>query len=211
MKQSSQKLSQLVTEACKYPPGSKQRQKNLTKIIRLVNSRLWQENTSYYEDALQETWIYFCRNICEGKSSKAYDPEQANLVTWLNTYLKWRLKDGYIRIVKQKQHTVSMVVDSDNKVIDPVANLPAKPDIPPILEEIETWALADTEHKLGKICLENHPHITSQVLILRRLPPETPWEKLAQEYGVSAGTLSSFYQRKCKPLLREFSKSQGYI
>ena len=211
MKESSQILSQLVKEACKHPPGSKKRQKNLTKIIRLVNSQLWQENTSYYEDALQETWIYFCRNICEGKSSKAYNPEQANLVTWLNTYLKWRLKDGYIAMVKDNHHTVSMLMDSDNKVIDPVANLPAKPEIPPILEEIEAWASADTQKRLRRICLENHPHITSQVLILRRLPPETPWEKLAQEYGVPAGTLSSFYQRKCKPLLREFSQSQGYI
>ncbi len=211
MKQSSQTLSQLVKEACQHPPGSKQRQKNLTQIIRIVNSCLWQENTSYYEDALQETWIYFCRNLCEGKPGKAYDPKRANLITWLNTYLKWRLKDGYIAISKQKQHNVSGLVDSDNRVIDPVANLPAKADIPPILEEIEQWALKDTQNKLSRIYLENHPHITAKVLILRRLPPETAWAKLAQEYAIPAGTLSSFYQRKCKPLLRDFSKSQGYI
>jgi len=36
----SQLLSQLVIEACKHPPGSKKRQQNLTKIIRLVNSQL---------------------------------------------------------------------------------------------------------------------------------------------------------------------------
>ena len=67
------------------------------------------------------------------------------------------------------------------------------------------------QNKLGRISLENKPQITAQVLILRRLPPETAWSQLAEEYGVAAGTLSSFYQRKCKPLLREFSKSQGYI
>lgn len=211
MEKLSQSLSQLVKEACKYPPGSKERQKNLTKIIRLVNSQLWQENTPYYEDALQETWIYFCRNICEGKPDKVYDPDKASIVTWLNTYLKWRLKDGYIRTEKQKQQTVSVQVDRNNQIIDPIDNLPAKADIPPLLEEIEKWALTDPQNKLRRIYLENHPQITSQVLILRRLPPETAWEKLAEEYGVAAGTLSSFYQRKCKPLLREFSKSQGYI
>ena len=111
MEKLSQSLSQLVKEACKYPPGSKERQKNLTKIIRLVNSQLWQENTPYYEDALQETWIYFCRNICDGKPGKVYNPDKASIVTWLNTYLKWRLKDGYIRTEKQKQQTVSVQVD----------------------------------------------------------------------------------------------------
>ena len=211
MERLSQSLSQLVQEACRHPPGSKERQKNLTKIIRLVNSQLWQENTPYYEDALQETWIYFCRNICEGESGKIYDPHKASVVTWLNNYLKWRLKDSYIRIKKQRQQIVSTQVDENNKIIAPVDNLSARADIPPILEEIEKWAKTDPQNKLSKIYLENHPQITAQILILRRLPPETAWSKLAEEYGVAAGTLSSFYQRKCKPLLREFSKFQGYI
>ena len=211
MEKLSQSLSQLVKEACKYPPGNKERQKNLTKIIRLVNSQLWQENTPYYEDALQETWIYFCRNICDGKPGKVYDSDKAGVVTWLNNYLKWRLKDGYIRTKKQKQQTVSVQVDRNNQIIDPIDNLSAQGDMPTILEELEKWAVEDPQNKLGKIYLENHPQITAQVLILRRLPPETKWSKLAEEYGIAAGTLSSFYQRKCKPLLREFSKSQVYI
>ncbi|MEM8829468.1 MAG: sigma-70 family RNA polymerase sigma factor [Cyanobacteria bacterium P01_G01_bin.19] len=204
-------LTQLVKEACKYPHGSSQRQKKLTQIIRLVNHKLWKENATYYEDALQETWIYFCQNICEGKTAKPYDPNQASVVTWLNNYLKWRLKDGYIKIEKQKKQTTSVRLDESNKIIDPVDILPAKPEIPNILEEIEKWVLTDPEHKLRQIHLDNHPQITCQVLILKRLPPETPWKTLAAEYAISAGTLSSFYQRRCKPLLREFSKSQGYI
>ena len=211
MEKLSQSLSQLVEEACKYPPGSRERQKNLTKIIRLVNSRLWQENTSYYEDALQETWIYFCRNICEGKSGQAYDPNKAGIVTWLNNYLKWRLKDSFIKTTKRKQQTISAQMDENNRIISPIDNLSAKTDIPPILEEIKKWALEDKKHKLRRITLENQPQITAQLLILKRLPPETTWSQLAAEYGVAVGTLSSFYQRKCKPLLREFSKSQGYI
>ena len=101
---SSQSLLQLVVETCKYPPGTKERQKNLTKIIKIVNSQLWRENTPYYEDALQETWIYFCHNICEG--NRAYDPNKASVVTWLNSYLKWRLRDSYIKIQKQRKQTM---------------------------------------------------------------------------------------------------------
>lgn len=211
MKEVSQTLSQLVKEACEHPPHTRQRQKKLTQIIRLVNRQLWSENTAYYEDALQETWFYFCQNLCEGKTAKPYDPERASVVTWLNNYLKWRLKDGYIRVEQQRQRTASVKVDENNKIINPVDNLPAKPNIPPILAEIETWAKKDPEGKLCQTYLENNPQITSQLLILARLPPETPWKDLAAQYNVAAGTLSSFYQRKCKPLLREFSKFQGYI
>lgn len=206
---SSQFLSQLVIETCKYPPGSKERQKHLTRIIKIVNTQLWQEDTPYYEDALQETWIYFCRNICEG--NRVYDPNKASVVTWLNNYLKWRLRDSYIKIQKQGKQIMPKQIDENNRVIDPIDNLPAKPDVPPLLEEVKQWALTDSQNKLRRVYLENHPQITARSLILKRLPPETPWNELAAEYGVAVGTLSSFYQRKCKPLLRDFSKSQGYI
>lgn len=211
MEKISDTLAQLVKEACEYPHGHRKRQKKLTQIIRLVNNKLWNENTSYYEDALQETWIYFCQNVCEGTTARPYDPDQASVVTWLNNYLKWRLKDGYIKTEKQKRQTAPGRIDKNNKVIDLVDGLPAKPNIPPILEEIEKWALKDPDYKLRQTCLDNHPQINCQLLILKRLPPETPWKTLAAEYEISAGTLSSFYQRKCKPLLREFSKFQGYI
>lgn len=206
----TQSLSRLVKEACQYPHGSRERQKKLTMIIRLVNNELWHENTPYYEDALQETWLYFCRNICEGKPGKVYDPDKASVVTWLNNYLKWRLKDGYIRKLQQ-QRTVFAPTWENNQIIDWIDNLPAKENVPPILEEIEKWAWEDSQNELRKIHLKNHPQVTAQILILRRLPPETEWSQLAKEYGISVGTLSSFYQRKCKPLLRKFSKSQGYI
>lgn len=204
-------LNELAKQACKYPNGSRIRQQKLTQIIRLINHKLWKENTNYYEDALQETWIYFCQNICEGNTAKPYDPDQASIITWLNNYLKWRLKDGYIKTAKQKKHTVSVQVDNNNKIIDPVDNLAAKPDVPPILAEVEKWVRQDPEYKLRQIHLDKHPQITCQLLILKRLPPEISWKSLAAEYKIPAGTLSSFYQRKCKPLLREFSKFQGYI
>ena len=204
-------LVRLVKEACEHPHGSKERQKKLTQIIRLVDRKLWKENTTYYEDALQETWVYFCQNICEGQTARPYDSDKASVVTWLNNYLKWRLKDGYIKTLKQNKQTVPVGVDESNKIIDPVDSLPAKPAIPNILEEIEQWVLQDPEHKLRRIHLDRHPQITCQLLILKRLPCPTPWKTLSEEYGISPGTLSSFYQRKCKPLLREFSQSKGYI
>jgi hypothetical protein len=66
-----ERLHQLVTEACRHRAGSAERQKNLTKIIRLIAHK------PYYQDALQQTWVYFCQNICEGNTGEPYNPYRA--------------------------------------------------------------------------------------------------------------------------------------
>ena len=207
------KLHQLVTEACKYPVGSRERQKNLTKIIRLINSKLWRENAPYYEDALQQTWIYFCQNLCEAKTAKqAYDPNRASVITWLNNYLKRRLQDHYLRVQKEKATQASVrKFDDTGDSFDLVANIPAPPQPPTLLPELKKWLAADPENKLRKTYIQNHPEVNCQVLILRRLPPETPWKQLEKEFGISSKTLSSFYQRKCLLYLRKFAQSEGYL
>lgn len=207
-----QQLEQLITEACNYPLGSRERQKNLTKIIRLINSQLWRENTPYYEDALQQTWIYFCQNLCEGKTGQPYDRTKASVITWLNNYLKRRLQDGYINEKKQQVQTISFENnDLQNNRIEPAAKIQENSTSQTLLEEIKKWVQTDPQKKLNKIHLKNRPDITCQILILRRLPPETSWKVLATEFGVSIGTLSSFYQRQCLPILREFGEMEGYL
>ncbi|NJM86867.1 MAG: sigma-70 family RNA polymerase sigma factor [Hydrococcus sp. RU_2_2] len=209
-----QQLEQLITEACNYPLGSRERQKNLTKIIRLINSQLWRENTPYYEDALQQTWIYFCQNLCEGKTGQPYDRTKASVITWLNNYLKRRLQDFYITDKKQQAQTISFETNNSSTNRDrlaPVDKIQANSTSQTLLEEIKKWVQKDPQKKLSKIYLKNRPDINCQVLILRRLPPETSWKVLATEFGVSIGTLSSFYQRQCLPILREFGEMEGYL
>jgi hypothetical protein len=213
MDELQQKLYQLITEACSHPVGSRERQKYLTQIIRFLDARLWYENIPYYEDALQQTWIYFCQNICEGKTGQPYDPDRASVVTWLNAYLKRRLQDFSIASQKEQARTSSnyIEIDKDNKSIDIVENIEAKPDLPSLLEEVKKWVETDPQKILRRIHLQNRPEINCQILILKRLPPPTAWKTLAQEFDVSSGTLSSFYQRQCLPQLREFGKSEGYL
>ncbi|MDJ0717120.1 MAG: hypothetical protein QNJ54_23380 [Prochloraceae cyanobacterium] len=97
------------------------------------------------------------------------------------------------------------------KTTDPIENLPASPDIPPIFEKVTNWVESDREGKLRSVHIQGNPAITCQKLILRRLPPETSWKKLSEEFGIGVSTLSSFYQRQCLPCLRKFGKSEGYI
>lgn len=215
--QSSEPLAPLVRQTCAEPAGSPARQRGLTKIIRALNGKLWHTYDSFYPDALQQTWVYFCRNLCEATTSRvAYDPEIAKLTTWLNAYLKRRLQDFRIAEGKQRQTTVSSAALSTRSgekgdVLDPIDRLPAPADIPPWLEQVRSWAEADVDGSLSKVHVAKHPEVTARVLILKRLPPETAWKEISAEYGISVGTLSSFYQRQCLKRLRTFGQAQGYF
>jgi hypothetical protein len=207
-------LRQLVAETCEHQPKSIKRQQGLTKIVRLIvkSGKLWTENALYYEDALQQTWLYFCRNLCEAATGDKYDSNRGSVITWLNAYLQRRLQD--IRIQKQiqlKQTTAVQFDSADEFSNDAIAALEAPPDIPPILETTRQWIEADPDGDLRRVHIQDRPEVNCQVLLLQRLPPETSWEVLAARYGLSVSTLSSFYRRQCIPRLRKFGESQGYI
>ncbi len=209
-------INQLVQEACGYPRGSKDRNRRLNQVVRLVGPRLWRESSPYYADALQQTWLYFSHNICEAGTTNPYDPARGNVVTWLNAYLKPRLLDGSIRQRNDRVRYASNYGFRDRQSgefgdIDPIAQLPAEPEPLPLLEMTMEWAEKDVSGVLRSLAIEGYPQVTAQLLILRRLPPEEAWQSLAEEFGAPLSTLSSFYQRKCKPLLRKFARDEGLI
>jgi hypothetical protein len=213
MDELEERLHRLVTETCRYLPGSSKRQRGLTQIVRLIikSGKLWKDNAPYYEDALQQTWLYLCRNLCENVTGDKYSPDRGTIITWLNGYLRWRLQDCRIQEQTRQAQTASGQRLGLDRTIDPVETLEASPDIPPILEATRQWAETDLDGELRCSHIQGHPELTCQVLILRRLPPETSWKALAAEYNLSISTLSSFYQRQCIPRLRNFGKSERYL
>ncbi|MEM6252719.1 MAG: sigma-70 family RNA polymerase sigma factor [Cyanobacteria bacterium P01_D01_bin.156] len=209
MNNAPDELRRLACEACRYRYGSPERQRYLTQLIQMVKPHLWRDPNPYYQDALQQTWIYLCQNLCEGKTAKPYDPDIASVATWLNAYLKFRLLDFSNATKQERQRCISSYTD-DGKTTNIVETLVAKPAIPPILERVQDW-LEQNAHELCQIHIANHPEINCYEMILRRLPPETPWHAIETEFGVSYKTLESFYRRQCKPRLREFGRAEGHL
>ncbi|MGK7923911.1 MAG: sigma-70 family RNA polymerase sigma factor [Spirulina sp.] len=198
-----------IAEICRHPQGSPAYNRGMTRLIQSVlrSGKLWQEATDYYADALQKTLLFLSQNLCG-----AYDPNRGSLATWMNSHLKWRLHDYRLERQQEKQNTVSPVSPlTGDTFLNWLENFPAPPDVPPIWEDTLHWAQTDPDGSLQTLHIRDRPDLTAQVLILRRLPPETDWKTLEAEFDCSYSTLASFYQRQCKPLLRNFAKSQGYI
>ncbi len=202
----NQQLQHLVAEACSYPTKSLMRRQKLSQIVRVVmkSGKLWKENTPYYNDALQQTWLYFCRN------PEQYNPESCSVITWLDNCLKWRLQDFRSREAEIQAKTIPLSSLEIENTINTVESLPAAADIPPILEETYQWAFTDPDNDLASTHVKGRPDVTCQILILRRLPPETPWKNIAKEFDLPPSTAPNFYKRECLPRLRNFALRQGY-
>lgn len=200
----------LQRQACQFAPNELKRKLYLTQLIRCIerSGRLWKEASPYYEDALQMTWVYCCLNLCESKTGNAYDSTRASVVTWLNSYLKWRLHDLSVAHQKGNAHVDISELSDWSTILDSSQH---RPEVPPILEETREWAERDPDYELRSLALKNHSHVTAQYLILERLPPEKSWQSISDELDISISTLSSFYRRHCLPALRKFGKNQGYL
>lgn len=207
-------LKRLVAEACLHAPMSKERQKILNELVRSVekSGQLWQEKTPYYDDALQQTWLYLCDNL------ERYDAARGTLIIWLDKYLKWRLSD--FRQTNRKEESRSITAQrARTKEIhgwievddEEIGDLPTRPDIPTILEETRRWVETDLSKDLRKTHVRGRPDVNCQILILLRLPPQTPWETIARRFQLSESTALNFYKQKAMPRLRNFGLAQGYL
>ena len=202
----NQQLQHLVAEACSHPARSLMRRQKLSEIVRVVmkSGKLWKENTPYYNDALQQTWLYFCRN------PEKYNPNSCSVITWLDNCLKWRLQDFRSKEAEIQAKTVPLSSFEIENTTNTLESLPAAADIPPILSETYQWALTDPDNDLASTHVKGRLDVTCQILILRRLPPETPWKNIAKEFNLPPSTAPNFYKRECLPRLRNFALRQGY-
>jgi hypothetical protein len=198
-------LSKLAIEICQEPPGSHLRQRKLTLMIKELSRKLWKENSPYYADALQDTYLFMTRRLCD-----LYNPEKAKVETWLNNHLKWRIfalkKEDY----EEAKTRVYMPTNPEDG-LDPIVNISAEPE-PEYswVDAVRDWLLEDQTGELRSIHMKNRPDINVQSISLSRLPPdETSWSDLAKTYESTIPGLSAFYQRKCVPRLKEFLEGEG--
>ncbi len=78
-------ILQLVRETCQHPKGTILRQKGLHKIIVMIQQTgklLRGRNVFDVEEAYQQTWLYFSRNLCEATTtSEPYNPNLGGFIS----------------------------------------------------------------------------------------------------------------------------------
>lgn len=206
-------LLELIQKTCEQPPDTLERKRGLNRLVFLIqqSGKIYQDRQLAridYEEALQKMWLYFCRNLCEAVTAKngSYDASQGSIFTWLNAYLKQRIKDAHLANQKENAMIDSPRIENEGNAIDQIKDpaskdpLTIKPD--QIFQKIQEW-LQSQEKRLRRIHIRDRAEINAYVLIMRRLPPETTWQALGQEWDISPSTLANFYQRRCLPLLKE--------
>ncbi|MBL1208225.1 hypothetical protein, partial [Geminocystis sp. GBBB08] len=181
------------------------------------------------DEAISKTKEYLCKN------PHNYNPEEANVITWLNNHLEYRLLDELIVVLKEirdrrKNLTDNTVVINDDeelvdifdtdKVENPHDSSSTEETI--ILFE-KIIDLTSSNPQLQKIRLTSHPHVTAAEIIRERLLDKNiTWNELCEKYNVkkldketgemknAVSTLSSFYEDKCRPMLIELLIASGY-
>ena len=213
----NERLKRLVVEACSYPKDSKARREKLSEIVRKVkrSGKLWKENTPYYQDALQEMWLFLCENV---ERYKPNESSSCSVLTWLDINLKWQLQDFRQANYVESRSIADSFPKPRNKsgfqqgeTFEALDFLPSPPSIPPILEEVRYWAQTDTDGELRKNHVKGRTDVNCQILILLRLPPEILWNRIANKMGLPESTIANFYKRQAWPRLRKFGFQQGYL
>jgi hypothetical protein len=222
-KRLQEELLGFVNEACQAEPGSVQRQRATTRLLRAImqSNRLWTENVDYYEDALHQTLLYICQNLCEGKK---YDPshrnaqgtnEQSRVMTWVNRFLRYNLANERRRIFRDLSRREPSRIDPETgEFTDPIDDITSCADddlvVSRALQTTELWVRNDPDRILRSIYIRDRPDVNCQILILRRVFLGQAWQILSGEFNLSVPTLSGFYQTNCILLLRDFGRKEGF-
>ena len=219
-----QELNTLIEQARQHPRESIARKRILHRVAaKIQNSgRLLQKdrNQPYYQDAVMSMWEYFMKNVCEATTAaSAYDPmknRDGSVITWLNSYLRWRLKNAGFEKKKDAEREAWGQFDrTSGSVSDPIDNIPAQ-DSADIAESemiqiARQWIQDDPDQTLSQCYPKGNSLASCKTLIQRRLlPPETAWKDLAQEFNLPLKTLESHFKRNCLKLLQAFCKAQSF-
>ena len=140
--------------AASAPRRSHQRREALTKVVRLVKAsgKLWREYSPEYDEALSKTWLYLCQK------PERYDPNRGKVITWLNSYLRYRLLDE--RQAKQNK----LKKEYRGNQMDPLDNLPAPSDPSQIWERTQNWIETDPQGILRRTHLQGRPDVNCRFI-----------------------------------------------
>ncbi|NMG05604.1 sigma factor [Brasilonema sp. UFV-L1] len=199
------------TETMEVKIRKRARDKALTLLIHTIqqSGKLFCKGKSdfphqVYTEALQETWLYICRNIDK------YDPVKGKLLTWVNFIFDKKFKDA-IKNYRHEQQTQSLDTPLKNFYSTNNYHLTLKETLESPetavfeYEEVRHFIAEDTHGEFKKRHIKEHPEANFQEIALRRLQAQS-WRQMSDEWGIVVPTLSSFYERSIEYFTPHFKE-----
>ena len=197
-------LKELALTAQNKPPNSSLRSyalKELVKAIelsqRLIKIRYSGVYSDFerliYEEAVMETLAYICTKI------DLYDPNRGNrkFMNWVNFKLEKNL-------LKCRQEFRNPNIIKINSWSD-LENISYKNNNPSFSELLYQYIQQDQNNIFTSVFINSCPEANFKQIALARLSGHT-WKEIAQYYGVSIPTVSSFFKRNCEKFQHLFKK-----
>lgn len=197
-------LKELTLLAQKHPQASKERRMALTQLI----DRIWLSGKLYrpytgqfqllyediYEEAVQNLFFYLCRD----DNIRKYDPERAEVITWVNFLLTKRFFP----------EAIPKIIGKGNEITLEKSHLENIPSPEPIssYEQVIQYIEDDPEGIFINEHIKSHPEANFQAIARRRYSGVS-WKDISAEWGIGIRSLHYFYQRSVKrfaPKLREY-------
>lgn len=197
-----QQLKQLAIAAQQQPAKSRERQRALARLVRvlqqskkLVRPRRDQFVGLYeeiYAEALQRLFSHICAKI------DSYNPARGEVLQWANFLLN---RQFFIEASRELLPTVYKGLDPKSirpmtiEDLDRSNPVEVNPQLVPLpSQQVRDCLEEDPEALFQHTYIDRHPAANFQFLALKRLDGYS-WDDLAIELGIKIPTLSSFYQR----------------
>ncbi|MDI9641785.1 sigma-70 family RNA polymerase sigma factor [Geitlerinema splendidum] len=205
-----EKLQQLAIEAQNHPPGTRQRQIALTKLVstlqksgQLCRPQLGRFPKEVYDDLYNETQqrvlLFVFQNI------NNYDPQRGKLIKWVNFMMDKR----FIDVLRERSHKKIQYMPNIDE-LDRLCERNSLSIVKEVAQEIREYLQNDPEGKFSQVHISKNPRANFRAIALRYLEGRS-WQEISNELNVGVSTLSSFYQRKLEKFaehFREYLKDQ---
>lgn len=223
-------FTQLIQDVCQHSLNSPGRRKAMNKLLLQLQNLPNLSTSSHpdFLDALNKTWLWVTKNICEQFKLDSNSVEK-RLTIWINSTLYWRIKDldkldsnpkiSLDQPVGSEEISTLLELLADNGITTPKRN-----DLDFLIEEIERKEKQDISKKIADYinndpeellinCYpKNYPCANCQILSQRLLLKEPPdkMSHLAKDLNINNQTLNSHFKRNCLKHLQTIAKQLGY-
>ncbi|MBF2065966.1 MAG: hypothetical protein IGS39_16325 [Calothrix sp. C42_A2020_038] len=153
-----------------------------------------------YEEALQETCLYICKNIDK------YESERGSIMGWFIFILKMR-KISFFKWVNWdiiSNYTFTSTGDEIN-----LYDVYIPPELNPLpSEQLLAFIKEDPEGLLQRKLFKKNPNASFQTILLKKCEEGKSWQEIVAELklGATHGPLYCFYQRCCEEFASYFTK-----